>query len=94
MISSRFILGKTTTLSNRLPSAKRELSPFSHFRRGNNSVLDPAKSGITRTASSSSKTAEIDPNHHQDSAWGLSKSAWSFREFAPLVAETMKQRGG
>jgi hypothetical protein len=45
------------------------------FRRDNNSVLDPAKSGMTRTARSSSKAAEIDPNHQQDTAWGLSKSA-------------------
>ena len=26
----------------------------------------------------------------KDTAWGLSKSAWSYREFAPFVAEAMK----
>ena len=26
-------------------------------------------------------------------AWGLSKSAWSYREFSPFVAEAMKQLG-
>lgn len=33
------------------------------------------------------------PSHKQDTAWGLSKSAWSFHEFARLVPKAMKQRG-
>ncbi len=88
-----------------------------YFVRGNNVVLDPAKSGITRNSGigygdsyvmdphgeilvqsrrhqEDFITAEIDPNHQQDTAWGLSKSAWSFREFAPFMAEAMKQHGG
>jgi len=87
-----------------------------YFVRGNNVVLDPAKSGITRNPGigygdsyvmdphgeilvqsrrhqEDFITAEIDPHHKQDTAWGLSKSAWSFREFAPFVAEAMKQGG-
>ncbi len=85
-----------------------------YFVRGNNVVLDPAKSGIikntgigygdsyvmdpqgellvqSRRHQEDFITAEIDPHHPQDTAWGLSKSAWSFREFAPFVAEAMKQ---
>jgi predicted amidohydrolase len=88
-----------------------------YFVRGNNVVLDPAKSGITRSPGigygdsyvmdphgeilvqsrrhqEDFITAEIDPNHRQDTAWGLSKSAWSFREFAPFVQEAMKKHGG
>jgi predicted amidohydrolase len=87
-----------------------------YFVRGNNVVLDPAKSGITknpgigygdsyvmdphgeilvqsRRHQEDFITAEIDPHHKQDTTWGLSKSAWSFREFAPFVAEAIKQRG-
>jgi predicted amidohydrolase len=88
-----------------------------YFVRGNNVVLAPAKSGITRNPGigygdsyvmdphgeilvqsrrhqEDFITAEIDPNHRQDTAWGLSKSAWSFREFAPFVQEAMKKHGG
>jgi len=85
-----------------------------YFVRGNNVVLDSAKSGIikntgigygdsyvmdphgellvqSRRHQEDFITAEIDPHYPQDTAWGLSKSAWSFREFAPFVAEAMKQ---
>jgi hypothetical protein len=74
-MSSRFIFWKDSEAIK--PPSIRQARTLSiqHFRRGNNSVLDPAKSGITRTGSSSSKAAEIDPNHQQDTAWGLSKSA-------------------
>jgi predicted amidohydrolase len=87
-----------------------------YFVRGNNVVLDPAKSGITRNPGigygdsyvmdphgeilvqsrrhqEDFITAEIDPRHKQDTAWGLSKSAWSFREFAPLLKAAMDQKG-
>ncbi len=85
-----------------------------YFIRGNNVVLNPAKSGITKNTGigygdsyvmdphgeilvqsrrhqEDFITAEVDPHHPQDTAWGLSKSAWSFREFAPFVAEAIKQ---
>jgi len=31
--------------------------------------------------------ADIDPTKPPDKAWGLSKSAWSYREFHALLAE-------
>ncbi len=97
----------------RADHAARACENSIYFVRGNNVVLDPAKSGITKSPGigygdsyimdphgeilvqsrrhvEDFITAEIDPLHKQDSAWGLSKSAWSFREFAPLVAEPMK----
>jgi predicted amidohydrolase len=98
----------------RADHAARACENSIYFVRGNNVVLDPAKSGITRNPGigygdsyvmdphgeilvqsrrhqEDFITAEIDPNHQQDTAWGLSKSAWSFREFAPFVAEAMKR---
>ena len=96
----------------RADHAARACENSVYFVRGNNVVLDPAKSGITRTPGigygdsyvmdphgeilvqsrrhqEDFIIAEIDPHHPQDTAWGLSKSAWSFREFAPLVAEAI-----
>jgi predicted amidohydrolase len=98
----------------RADHAARACENSIYFVRGNNVVLDPAKSGITknpgigygdsyvmdphgeilvqsRRHQEDFITAEIDPNHQQDTAWGLSKSAWSYREFAPFVAEAMKR---
>jgi predicted amidohydrolase len=97
----------------RADHAARACENSVYFVRGNNVVLDPAKSGITknpgigygdsyvmdphgeilvqsRRHQEDFITAEIDPNHQQDTAWGLSKSAWSYREFAPFLAEAMK----
>jgi predicted amidohydrolase len=81
--------------------------------RGNNVVLDNAKSGITRTAGvgygdsyvidpggeilvRSRRHAEdfisidLDVSKGPDLAWGMSKSAWSFREFSGILAEALK----
>lgn len=87
-----------------------------HFVRGNNVVLDPSKSGITRSAGigygdsyvmdpggeilvrsrrhvEDFIMADVDTAKPPDKSWGLSKSAWSFREFGPLLAEAMKEHG-
>lgn len=97
----------------RADHAARACENSVYFVRGNNVVLDPTKSGITknpgigygdsyvmdphgeilvqsRRHQEDFITAEIDPNHQQDTAWGLSRSAWSFREFAPFVAEALR----
>lgn len=81
--------------------------------RGNNVVLDNAKSGITRTAGvgygdsyvidpggeilvRSRRHAEdfisidLDVSKGSDQAWGMSKSAWSFREFGGILEEALK----
>lgn len=86
-----------------------------YFVRGNNVVLDRAKSGISghegvgygdsyvvdphgeivarsRRHVEDVLIAEIDTSLQPDKTWGLTKSAWSFREFAPFVEEAMKQR--
>lgn len=87
-----------------------------YFVRGNNVVLDPAKSGMTRTTGvgygdsyvvdphgeiivRSRRHAEdfiitdVDTATKPDMAWGLPKSAWSFREFHSLVNEAIQQPG-
>ncbi|HEY1049803.1 MAG TPA: carbon-nitrogen hydrolase family protein [Prosthecobacter sp.] len=84
-----------------------------YFVRGNNVVLDPAKSGMTRNAGigygdsyvidphgemlvrsrrhmEDFISVEVDPGIRQDSAWGLSKSAWSMREFGALAQAAIK----
>ncbi|MBX7209363.1 MAG: carbon-nitrogen hydrolase family protein [Verrucomicrobiaceae bacterium] len=85
-----------------------------YFVRGNNVVLDPAKSGLTngvtvgygdsyildpggeivarsRRHVEDFIMADIDLTKGPDRAWGLTKSAWSFREFGPVLAEAMKE---
>src|SRR5947209_5920426 len=84
------------------------------FVRGNNVVLDPAKSGLakgpgvgygdsyildpggeivvrSRRHVEDFIMVDIDPSHGPDKAWGLSKSAWSHREFGALLADAMKE---
>jgi predicted amidohydrolase len=84
-----------------------------YFVRGNNVVLDPAKSGITRNEgigygdsyvmdprgeilARSQRQVEdvvvcdVDLTVKPDTAWGLTKSAWSYREFHTLVEQAMK----
>ena len=38
--------------------------------------------------------ADVDPTRRPDKAWGLSKSAWSFREFGKFLEEATKSAGG
>jgi len=84
-----------------------------YFVRGNNVVLDPAKSGITRNPGVGYGDsyimdpggeilvrsrrhvedfifADVDTTLKRDTAWGLTKSAWSLREFGALLAEAAK----
>lgn len=35
-------------------------------------------------------SVEVDPALKKDTAWGLSKSTWSMREFGALAQEAMK----
>lgn len=87
-----------------------------YFVRGNNVILDFAKSGLTRGESigygdsyvldpggeilvrsrrhiEDFIVAEIDETHRPDQSWGLSKSAWSYQEFAPFLAEAAREAG-
>lgn len=96
--------------------AARAIENSVYFVRGNNVVLDQAKSGITRVEGvgygdsyvmdphgeilvqsrrhqEDFMTAEIDVKSKPDMAWGLTKSAWSYREFHGLVEEAMKGGG-
>ncbi len=84
-----------------------------YFVRGNNVVLDQAKSGITRNAGIGYGDSyvidpaggilvrsrrhqedfiaiEVEVDHEQDSMRGLSKSAWSYREFKPYLDEALE----
>jgi predicted amidohydrolase len=83
------------------------------FVRGNNVVLDHAKSGITRNAGigygdsyvmdpggeilvrsrrhvEDFIMADVDPGKGPDMSFGLSKSAWSYREFGKFLDEAAK----
>ena len=85
-----------------------------YFVRGNNVVLDPAKSGLTRNPGigygdsyivdpggeivvrsrrhvEDFIMADVDASKGPDMSWGLSKSAWSYREFAPFLEQAMKE---
>jgi 5-aminopentanamidase len=84
-----------------------------YFVRGNNVMLDPAKSGLSykgvgygdsyimdpggeilvrsRRHAEDFIVADVDPRR-PDMAFGLPKSAWSYREFAPFLEEAMKGR--
>lgn len=87
-----------------------------YFVRGNNVVLDPAKSGLTRGESTGYGDsyimdpggeivvrsrrheedfifADIDTTKLPDKAFGLGKSAWSYREFKPFLDEAMRDAG-
>lgn len=85
-----------------------------YFIRGNNVVLDRAKSGITRNEGvgygdsyimdpngeilvrsrrhvEDFITADIEEHPAQGKAWGLTKSAWSWREFHGFIEEAMRK---
>lgn len=97
----------------RIDHAARANENDVYFVRGNNVVLDPAKSGITRNEGigygdsyimdpsgeilvrsrrhvEDFIMADIDPQPPRSTAWGLSRSAWSWREFSPFIEEAMK----
>jgi len=83
------------------------------FVRGNNVVLDPAKSGLSyqgvgygdsyildpggeivvrsRRHVEDFIVADIDATRGPDMFWGMSKSAWSHREFGALLDQAMKE---
>jgi len=84
-----------------------------YFVRGNNVVLDQAKSGISRNVGigygdsyvidpageilvrsrrhqEDFISIEVEIDHEQDSMRGLSKSAWSYREFKPYLDEALE----
>ena len=88
-----------------------------YFVRGNNVVLDPARSGITRNTGVSYGDsyimdpngeivvrsrrhvedfimADVDPTQGPDMSFGLSKSAWSYREFKSFLEEAVDGSGG
>ena len=100
----------------RADHAARAIENSIYFVRGNNVVLDPAKSGITknqgigygdsyimdpageilarsRRHQEDFIIADVDPTRAPDQAWGMSKSAWSWKEFAPFVEEALKGKG-
>lgn len=87
-----------------------------YFVRGNNVILDPQKSGMTRQegvgygdsyivdpqgeiVARSRRHAEdfimadVDVSKGPDRSWGLTKSAWSYREFGALLAEAAREAG-
>jgi predicted amidohydrolase len=84
------------------------------FVRGNNVVLDPAKSGLERGPGvgygdsyimdpggeivvrsrrhvEDFIIADVEATRGPDMFWGMSKSAWSHREFGPLLDQAMKE---
>lgn len=87
-----------------------------YFVRGNNVVLDPTKSGLTRSGVGYGDSyimdpggeivarsrrhvedfimADVDTSRGPDRAFGLNKSAWSFREFGAFLAEAASEHSG
>jgi predicted amidohydrolase len=83
------------------------------FVRGNNVVLDAAKSGLThpgvgygdsyimdpggeivvrsRRHAEDVIIADVDASRGPDMSWGMSKSAWSHREFGGFLDEAMRE---
>jgi predicted amidohydrolase len=61
---------------------------------GDSYLVDPDGEIVARTRRHAEDflLAEIDPTRPPDLAWGLTKSAWSYREFAPFVAEAMREK--
>jgi predicted amidohydrolase len=85
-----------------------------YFVRGNNVILDPAKSGMSRPGLvgygdsyvmdpggeilvqsrrhvEDFLVVEVDPGNAPAKAWGLGKSAWSYREFRAELDRAMGQ---
>lgn len=75
-----------------LDPAKSGITRNAGIGYGDSYVVDPAGEIIARTRRhvEDFMVCDLDMSFKQDSAWGLSKSAWSFREFAPYVQEAMK----
>ncbi|HSI65446.1 MAG TPA: carbon-nitrogen hydrolase family protein, partial [Candidatus Saccharimonadia bacterium] len=97
----------------RADHTSRAIENSVYLVRGNNVVLDPAKSGITRTPGvgygdsyvidpggeilvRSRRQVEdfisidLDVSKGPDQAFGMSKSAWSFREFGGILEEALR----
>jgi predicted amidohydrolase len=79
-----------------LDPAKAGITRNTGVGYGDSYVMDPSGEILVQSRRHVEDfiTAEIDPAFRPDQAWGLSKSAWSFREFAPLVQKALEQRGG
>ncbi len=101
----------------RADHAARAIENRVYFVRGNNVVLDPAKSGISRVEgvgygdsyimdpdgeilarsrrhAEDFITAEIDPEVIAGLQNERDKSAWSWREFSPLVEQALAAKAG
>lgn len=61
---------------------------------GDSYIMDPHGEIVARTRRHVEDflMADIDTNAAPDTAWGLTKSAWSFREFGPLLAAAMPEK--
>jgi predicted amidohydrolase len=110
-ISDKGLLGHYMKV--RADHTARAIENSVFFVRGNNVVLDPAKSGITRSPGvgygdsyvidpggeilvrsrrhvEDFIMADVDTNKEPDRAFGMSKNAWSFREFGKFVDEALQ----
>jgi predicted amidohydrolase len=111
-ITDRGLLSHFTKV--RADHTARAIKNSIHFVRGNNVILDPAKSGLTRNpgigygdsyimdpsgeivARSQRHVedfimADVDVSAPPAKSWGLTKSAWSYREFGGLLEEAVKE---
>jgi predicted amidohydrolase len=75
-----------------LDPAKSGITRNAGIGYGDSYIVDPAGEIIARTRRQVEDfmVCDLDMSFKQDSAWGLSKSAWSFREFAPFIEAAMK----
>jgi predicted amidohydrolase len=75
-----------------LDPAKSGIISYAGIGYGESYVVDPAGEIMARTRRQVEDfmVCDLDMTFKQDTAWGVSKSVWSFREFAPLVQEAIK----
>ena len=76
-----------------LDPAKSGISRNEGIGYGDSYVIDPGGEILVKSRRHVEDffTVEIDPQPPPDSAWGLSKSAWSWREFAPYIEQALKK---
>ena len=76
-----------------IDASKSGMTGHSGVGYGDSYVVDPGGEILARSRRHVEDfiMADIDPARAPDMAWGLSKSAWSYREFGPVLDEAMRE---
>ncbi len=86
--SIHFVRGNNVVLD-----AKKSGLSYPGIGYGDSYIVDPHGEILARTRRHVEDflMADVDTSKPPDQAWGLSKSAWSFREFGALLAEAVQK---